>query len=323
MFATSLYRHIFSGESSLPCYNPVKCWRFVVPNERGTRPLVHNINDACGRAVLPTQRPCGYCIGCRLEKSRRVAVRCVHEAQMHDQSSFITLTYSPENLPVDNSISTDTMQKFWKKLRKRVGIAGLKYYSAGEYGDEGGRPHYHACLFGFDFSRDKVFHKFSSDFGGAKFPLYTSSLLSDVWGLGHAYIGDVTFESAAYVARYCVKKVYGKDAEAHYDELGIEPERSWSSQGLAKAWFERFFDDVYPSDEIVVRGKLMKPPPYYDNLLLKRDPALLAELKKEREKLKKNNINVDCGYDNGKINSVSALVKEAQLRVGGLDKKRR
>lgn len=62
--------------------------------------------------------PCGQCIGCRLERSRQWAMRCVHEASMHDNNCFITLTYNPENLPPDGGLIKSDFQKFMKRLRK-------------------------------------------------------------------------------------------------------------------------------------------------------------------------------------------------------------
>nr|QJB20061.1 MAG: replication initiator protein [Microvirus sp.] len=270
-------------------------------------------------------RPCQSCIECRLRKASYIATRCVHTASMYKQNSFLTLTYSDENLPSDLSISTDTMQKFWKKLRKKISPTLIKYYAAGEYGDGDGRrpinPHYHACVFGYDFP-DKVLYKTTPR--GDR--LYTSPILSDLWGLGYAVIGDVTFESAAYVARYTLKKIYGDQAEAHYS--GRLPEKSWSSNGLGKDWFEKFYTDVYPSDEILLHGgRKLAPPPYYDALLLKNHPDLHAELldiRAGRTVVNKNNNSLERFFKNGipNVRSVSDVVRRAQLRVGSLDKKR-
>lgn len=48
--------------------------------------------------------PCGQCIGCRLDKSRDWAQRMVHEASLHMDNVFITLTYAPEYLPPDGGL---------------------------------------------------------------------------------------------------------------------------------------------------------------------------------------------------------------------------
>ena len=44
-------------------------------------------------------------------------------------------------------------QKFIKRLRKDYDI---KYFACGEYGDKTLRPHFHAILFGVNFSDDKI-----------------------------------------------------------------------------------------------------------------------------------------------------------------------
>lgn len=300
----------------MPCYYPVHCYRLVYPNANGTRPIIHATSQIKGRDVMPWIRACGGCIGCRLEKSRQTAVRCVHEASLHRENSYLTLTYSPENLPENGSLVTSDMQDFWKRLRKRLKGKLIKYFAAGEYGDRDRRPHYHACLFRHDFD-DKKYHKMSNGF-----PLYVSPLLTDIWGEGHVYIGDVTFESAAYVARYCVKKVTGKNAKKHYEELGILPERCYSSIGLADEWYQRYKNDVYNHDYVVIRGVKCRPPKRYDRLLLGDDPLLLEELKLAREKDNSFNINLDQTFFDGKTMAVSEAVKIAQLRNFKLDNER-
>lgn len=326
----------------MPCYYPVKCWRHLEPNSKGSRPLIHASNLADARKKSQTTlitdavRPCGYCTGCRLEKARQVAMRCAHQASLHDKNSFLTLTYNAEHLPKNLSISTDHLQKFWKKFRDRLNYPDIKYYAAGEYGTEKNRPHYHACLFGWDFS-DKSNPKKS----GSGQQIYTSALLDEIWGMGNCWVGTVTFESACYVARYTMDKRYGKDADEYYRSRGIEPERSWSSKGLAKEWFERYKGDCYPKDYVTFRGQKMRPPAYYDRLLLRDDPVLLAELKVNREnhaKLNKSKINLELAdvgamneslYRQGyrsvlgrAIKPVAEIVQGASMHVGGLDNER-
>ena len=119
--------------------------------------------------------PCGQCIGCRLERSRQWAMRCLHEASLHDFNAFITLTYSDSNLPPGGSLHYTDFQLFMKRLRKRAGMP-VRFYCGGEYGESGTvRPHFHACLFGYDFP-DKVFYKKT----GSGERIYTSKLLESV-----------------------------------------------------------------------------------------------------------------------------------------------
>ena len=154
----------------------------------------------------------------------------------------------------------------------------------GEYGEESDRPHYHALLFNHDFP-DKI---------QINDTLWFSPLLEKIWGHGLASIGEVTFESAAYVARYIMKKVNGEKAEYHYHALSKEtgelfpiiPEYSTMSRrpGIGKDWYEKWKTDIYPSDEIIVNGKAVKPPKYYDQQLTEGETLTL---KKQRIKAAK------------------------------------
>ena len=100
-----------------------------------------------------TSVPCGRCMGCRLEKSRQWAVRCVHEAKFYEDNCFVTLTYAPEHLPKDGSLNRKHVQDFIKRLRRRLDDRKIRVFYCGEYGDKLRRPHYHLCLFNCDFPR--------------------------------------------------------------------------------------------------------------------------------------------------------------------------
>lgn len=228
----------------------------------------------------PMSVPCGQCIGCRLERSRQWAVRCMHEASLHDEGCFLTLTYDDENLPVGNSLDKSHFQKFIRSLRKRTGQK-MRYFQCGEYGEQNFRPHYHALLFGFE-PMDK--EPISGSF-------WASRTLEDIWGRGFVGGGDITFDSAAYVARYCLKKVTGEAAHDHYlrsDFFGeaywLQPEYVCMSRrpGIGREWIDKFKSDVYPHDNCIVNSFPSRPPRYYDNVLELDDPELLADLKRRR-----------------------------------------
>ena len=215
--------------------------------------------------------PCGRCVGCRLERSRQWAVRCVHEAQMHAENCFITLTYDEAHVPEGFSLRYVDFQKFMRELRRETGRK-VRFFMCGEYGGEHSRPHFHACLFGFDFS-DKIQYKRVG--GGAV--LYRSPSLEKLWRFGFSTIGAVTFESAAYVARYVMKKVADAAASvvvpdqvdrATGEIVGRCPEFCHMSlkPGIGKPWLDKFFSDVYPSGKVVVHGKEWKAPRYYDRV---------------------------------------------------------
>jgi len=186
---------------------------------------------------------------------------------LYQNNCFITLTYNDANLPPSGSLDLSHFQKFMKRLRKKYG-AQIRFYHCGEYGEKFRRPHYHACLFNHDFE-DKVLFKVDN-----KNALYTSSDLESLWPFGFSLIGDLTFQSAAYVARYILKKINGEPAANHYENVDLitgeihelKPEYCTMSRrpGIGSAWIKKYNSDVYPGDFVVINGKRMKPPKYYD-----------------------------------------------------------
>lgn len=276
----------------MSCYSPLTAFKAKSKDPQKMLLTFRRSESWKGEAI---NLPCGQCVGCRLEKSRQWAVRCTHEASLHERNCFLTLTYDEQNLPKDGSLHLEHFQLFMKKLRKKFG-AGIRFFHCGEYGGQFGRPHYHSLLFNHDFD-DK---KFFSERNGNK--VYTSSTLRELWSQGHSVIGEVTFQSAAYVARYVMKKVTGENAELHY--LGRKPEYVTMSRrpGIGKGWYDRFKSDVYPLDRVVVRGHDTRPPRFYDKKFEKEDPSTYALIKIEREKNEKFVTDVDS---NGKILVVS------------------
>ena len=285
----------------MACYTPLSAWVSEHQFNNATQKTFKRISfkeDA--EHNRPLKLPCGQCIGCRLERSRQWAVRCMHEAQMHEENCFITLTYDEEHLPEDLSLRYEHFQTFIRALRdyfrKHYGKTGIRFYMGAEYGETFGRPHYHACIFGINFPDRKPFKKSPS---GSM--LYVSEILKKLWPYGYSSIGDVNFESAAYVARYIMKKMTG----TRPDENGITPEDHYTycdlstgelikrkpefnkmslKPGIGAKWIEKYMTDVYPEDKIVIRGKkTTKPPRYYDKMLKKLYPEDFHELKLERE----------------------------------------
>lgn len=271
----------------MPCYKPLHGYLSRTPNSSGKRSVVFDYRK--GYIDLRVDVPCGRCIGCRLERSRQWAMRCVHESQLYDDNCFITLTYDDDHLPVGGSLVKADFQKFMKRLRKRFG-SGVRYYHCGEYGDQTNRPHHHACLFNFDFD-DKKLLTIAGRSSDAP-PIFTSDVLSQLWTFGLHTIGNVTFESASYVARYIMKKINGDMADKHYN--GRIPEYTTMSRrpGIGFDWYKKFKCDVFPNDEVILRGGVVsKPPRYYDNLCMEEDPKLMAILKGRRARSSRDNPN--------------------------------
>lgn len=244
---------------------------------------------------MPVEVGCGQCIGCRLERSRQWAVRCMHEAQMHEDNCFITLTFDNEHIPQNGSLDVSIFQRFMKRLRKEYAPKKIRFFHCGEYGEKFKRPHYHACLFGFDFS-DLV------SYNTGKGVVQSSNALKKLWPYGFNTVGELTFDSAAYVARYITKKVTGQAALLHYTDIDFKtgevlnerkPEYTTMSRrpGIGKKWFDEFKDEVYPSDSVVVRGKEMKPPKYYDSQYEIIEPEKFLKIKDERVKEASKHLN--------------------------------
>lgn len=234
-------------------------------------------------ALFNLQIPCGQCAECRLKRSREWAVRCMHEASLHRDNCFLTLTYADVNglpIPACVSLQYSHFSGFMKRLRARFPDDKILFFCCGEYGEtnpktgviDGGkyRAHFHAILFNFNFP-DRVPCRLLG-----KADMHKSKLLDALWSHGECKIGEVTFESAAYVARYAMKKVTGDLASAVYtiiteDGEMVErtPEMLVMSKrpAIGRAWFEKYGKHVYTRDKVVARGVEMQPPRYYDKLL--------------------------------------------------------
>lgn len=287
----------------MPCYHPLRAFRDA-----------EGIRFVAAATLSNLKLPCGQCIGCRLERSRQWAARCMHEASLHRHNCFVTLTYNNENLPQYGSLTKHDHQKFLKRLRKALvkgardtalsrtspylhadmglrPIPQLRYYMAGEYGSQLQRPHYHFCLFGIDFNDKKYLRTTAA---GSK--IYRSPELERLWPYGFSTIGALTFESAAYTARYVMKKINGKNQKQHYEKINpdtgeiitIQPEYNEMSRrsGIGLDWITKYTADVYNAlpGKIIVRGKTANTPRYYDKQLKTWDPEKYDILKDTRRR---------------------------------------
>jgi hypothetical protein len=205
----------------LSCYHPLK--RFILSNGEGKicsseancvvfdggkwKPLFSPPSGIGGVVTNFQYIPCGQCIGCRLDYSRKWADRMVMESSFHENSWFLTLTYDQAHLPssklildeqtgevVDSPFHTlvkKDMQDFIKRLRKNTNQK-IRYYLVGEYGDETYRPHYHLILFGLKLD-DLQFFKFSD----LQNPYYVSPMISKCWNKGNHFVAPFCWETAA------------------------------------------------------------------------------------------------------------------------------
>lgn len=210
----------------------------------------------------------------------------MHEAHSHELSAFITLTYDDKHIPANGSLKKDDVQRFLKRLRHHIKVK-IKYYYCGEYGPTTNRPHYHVCLFGYDFA-DKILWKRNANGDN----VYTSAQLQQLWPLGHSTTGTLTWNSAAYTARYIMKKMTGPAAQSHYEQIDNItgeiterlPEYTDMSRrpALSKEFFDTYTSDIYPDDFVIINGKKARPPKYYDKLYEIVDTTGYKKLKRKR-----------------------------------------
>lgn len=261
----------------MSCHAPLRAWRKL-----GQSGITFKESHLNGEAL---HIACGQCTGCRIDRSKQWAVRILHEKEQHDECVFITLTYDDDHLPEDGSLNHKHFQDFMKRLRFKFKNKRIRFYMAGEYGSKLGRPHYHAILFGVDF-KDKV------TFGDPKKNHYVSATLQDLWGMGYTQVGNVTYGSAAYVARYIMKKITGEQAENHYYQFDettgeawkLKPEYNCMSRrpGIASSWYEKYKGEV-EKDEMHINGKLVPTPKYYLQRLKTDDPEAYEVIKGKRK----------------------------------------
>lgn len=285
----------------MACYKPITGYRSRKVLPSGRREIVFDRQE--GFADLPVQLPCGQCIGCRLNRASEWATRCMHEASLWDLNCSLTLTYDDESLPRNGSLVPADTQGFikrlrshWELIRHEKGVWSsplgrddfgnwikrrLSFFLCGEYGGEFERAHYHVLLFGVWFPDATPFKKSRTGH-----QLFRSGTLDKLWPFGHADIGQLTFESAAYAASYVVDKLNGPQGEEAYLRRGRLPPfvRMSLRPAIGFRWFERWADDVFPSDTVIVRGRPRRPPRYYDRLQGRQEAgdALLEEAKKAR-----------------------------------------
>lgn len=188
--------------------------------------------------------PCGRCIGCRIARTREWAIRCLHEASLHEKNCFLTLTYSPDFLPCSGSLVKKDLQNFLKRLRFQLGNRKIKMFGCGEYGSKSFRPHYHLILFGVGPDERDLFDK--------------------CWSNGFITVGSVTYDSCKYVAGYVQKKLYGKDASEYGDMVAPY---MVCSKHLAYEYVMQNKKQLLENMYVSVNGQKLALPRYYRKIL--------------------------------------------------------
>lgn len=222
--------------------------------------------------------PCGRCIGCKTKRATEWAHRCMHEAKEYDQSVFITLTYRDDALPEKGRLQPWQFTRFIKRIREHTRRRGggvtpyngsnVRYFACGEYGEERGRPHYHAILFGTGFSD-----------GRAVGPeLWESDTLTRLWSHGIARYGPATPAAANYIAQYSLKKI-GGSRSVMVDGLEIPAPflRMSTRPPIGAKWLERNKEDLLQG-YMVVDGVQQGIPRTYKERLKKLDGQFYDEV---------------------------------------------
>ncbi|WNK14477.1 MAG: replication initiator protein [Microvirus sp.] len=286
----------------MSCVSPLKAfWRSAARDA-----ITFDVNKSATRISFGL--PCGRCIGCKMERARQWGLRCLHEKKMWSHNQYVTLTYSDEFLPPGGSVSLRDVQLFMKRLRKAKNSCAsnpVRFFLGAEYGELNRRPHYHALLFNCEFM-DKV--RIGQNARGE--PLFSSGELSRLWSsdgglttLGFCSIGEVTFDSAVYCAKYALKKLNISENSSPeavaafaaryevYDADGVVttrcPEFAVMSRrpGIGAGYYERYGAEVRAHDSIVVDGREVRPPRYYDSKSDVVDADGFARLKRKRKRM--------------------------------------
>lgn len=299
----------------MPCYHPLrgfpvgitdkgkpdyKIVPFAVDHLEYTRKrgwesvYVPSLSNYREKSVLRSKSieiPCGKCDGCRIEKSRQWADRCMLEMKYHESSYFVTLTYDQAHVPLSwyadpatgearqiMTLQKRDLQLFFKRLRKNLGQK-VRYFACGEYGSIGYRPHYHAIIFGLVLD-DLV----SSGQSMEGFPYYESAALESCWKapprdrpnderslIGMVCVAEASWETCAYTARYVQKKLDGVAAQ-HYVDHNIEPEFAVMSRkpGIGRQYFDdhpEIMEFDYITIPTATGGRKIHAPRYFALLL--------------------------------------------------------
>ncbi|QXN75056.1 replication initiator protein [Microvirus mar17] len=248
-----------------------------------------------------TRINCGQCLSCRILNAKQWAERCFLESQFYDSNYFFTLTYDDEHLPIAEcgapTLRKRDFQLFMKRLRKSF---ETRYFACGEYGDNTYRPHYHSLMFGLKLN-DLVPYKTVKKKNNV-YTYYNSPQINEIWGKGYVVITNLTADTCAYTARYCMKKVGFNtnvttnsmrledpnltDEDYHKGLQGcglIEPIFSLQSRrpGIGRNYYELNKNVIYDIDNIPM--STLKHIRYFDKLFEVEQPVRMQGIKEARQ----------------------------------------
>lgn len=251
---------------------------------------------------------CGKCVECKIKTSKEWAQRSVCEASMHVDNWFVTLTYDDEHLPLpiptysrhsyDYGLWSPLLYEDFEKFKKRLleyiryhyNVDGIRFLMCGEYGPKNGRPHFHVIFYGLPLP-DVVKHN-DLTVKGRPYVYLSSEIIDNCWGKGFTTLGEVNWETSAYVGRYVMKK-FSNLEEFDYCKLcydngwePLPPEMRQASRnpGLARPFYDVNKDEIYNIDKVVLpNGRTPQPCQYFDRLFDLEDPELLSQIRENRK----------------------------------------
>lgn len=266
---------------TVACYHPIAAKQLKATGAVFILGPRRSLKDSTDPLYESLTLPCSQCLGCLQERARQWAVRCLHESSCHADNCGITLTYDPQHLPPWGELDKDAMPRFLKRLRKAIAPKKVSHYYVGEYGGTAHRPHYHALIFGHCFTPTSEGHYRGDHL------TWTSQALRELWPYGRHEVTNITPGFAAYVARYLTTKTpktrYAVNLETGEKiELRAEFSRMSLRPAIGNNWWHHYHQETYTHDNILSRGRLEKPPRYYDKLYDMVRPDHLKELKDAR-----------------------------------------
>lgn len=199
--------------------------------------------------------PCGKCLQCRIKKRSEWSMRMMLELGYWERSSFITLTYDDEHLPKNASLEKEELQKFFKRLRKRLSEYDrkIKYFACGEYGEQNLRPHYHAIVYGLGLQKEDK-------------EIAMQSWRHCDWSVPRIRkkaFGLVEKDSIRYVAQYIDKKLSGPEEEEEFKKTGRQNVFRLLSSGIGRQYCDDYQEDLSERLCLTVNGVEYSLPRYF------------------------------------------------------------
>lgn len=262
----------------MTCYRPVPARR----SDNGSV-MIHPPLGTSDMSV-----PCGFCIGCVLERRQQWSLRARHEASCWDHNCFLTLTYDDEKKGLDwhGSLVPEHPRLFLRYLRRELsGVQNapgttrkpIRFFGCGEYGSQRQRAHYHLLLFNVRLPDHERYGERT----------YTSKLVSKLWKYGSHLVGDVTPASASYVAGYSLKKVQAIYRDSAYRVVNYDTGEYFDRQreftmcsnrpGIGQFWFDKYKSELRHG-YCVTEGREVSVPRFYDKKLRSDAPAIHEEM---------------------------------------------